>query len=127
MKKTTILALAFSLIFASPSYAKWEKEAEAADGNTFYVDFERIRKHDGFVYFWQLQDLLKPTKHGILSENLYTQADCKLFRYKVLSFVFHKQRMGQDTGERVSPKKPEWNYPPPDTVDETILKSVCSR
>jgi len=30
--------------------------------NTTYVDFERIRKHGGYVYWWDLLDRLKPTK-----------------------------------------------------------------
>jgi hypothetical protein len=27
---------------------------EDTEGNTFYVDFERIKKLDGYVYFWRL-------------------------------------------------------------------------
>jgi hypothetical protein len=67
MKKTTLLALLFTLMFSSPSYAEWTKVTESKDGNTFYVDFERIRKHDGFVYFWDFIDRLKPSPKGILS------------------------------------------------------------
>ena len=37
---------------------------------TFYVDFERIRKHDGYVYFWRIRDDLKPDKWGDLSARL---------------------------------------------------------
>lgn len=66
------------------------------DGNTFYVDFERIKKHGGYVYFWILSDYLKPDKYGDLSFKRYNQGDCKLFRVKPLSYVFHKQPMGRD-------------------------------
>ena len=97
------------------------------DGNTFYVDFERIKKHGGYVYFWILSDYLKPDKYGDLSFKRYNQGDCKLFRVKPLSYVFHKQPMGRDTGDSNSPKNPEWNYPIPNSSGETILKSVCSR
>ena len=54
MRKLTVLltTLVFSLtMFASRSYAEWTKVGEIPDGTTFYVDFERIRKHDGYVYF----------------------------------------------------------------------------
>ena len=44
---------------------------ENGKGDTFYVDFERIRKHGGYVYFWYLWDLLKPTNRGILSDKTY--------------------------------------------------------
>ncbi len=96
-------------------------------GNTFYVDFERIRKHDGFVYWWELGDYLKPSPNGYLSGKVYKQGDCKLFRLKTLSGSFHKEPMGGGTGDSHSPKNPEWKYPPPNSSMETILKSVCSR
>ena len=60
-------------MFSSPSYSKWTMVSEGIDssnsGDTFYVDFERIRKHGGYVYWWDLTDFLKP-KEGILSETL---------------------------------------------------------
>jgi hypothetical protein len=127
MKKTTLFAILFALVFASPSYAKWKKVSESVNGNTYYVDFERIRKHEGFVYFWQLTDLLKPDEYGELSFKVYKQGDCKLFQYKSLSYVYHKQPMGQDTGDTDSIKHPEWAYPPPSSANEAILKAVCSR
>jgi len=97
-------------------------------GDTFYVDFERIRKHDGFVYWWQLTDFLKPTKNGRLSSKIYKQGDCKLFRDKILSDTYYNTPMGR--GEVASgSNKPEkdWSYPSPNSVMEYILKSVCSR
>ena len=96
-------------------------------GDTFYVDFERIRKHDGFVYFWILEDLLKPDNQGHLSVEMYHQGDCKLFRLKILSFSFYKKQMGGGTGLPYNPKNPEWTYPRPKSVNEIELKKVCSR
>ena len=97
------------------------------NGNTFYVDFERIRKVDGYVYYWVLQDYLKPTKQGDLSGKSYYQGDCKLFRYKNLSYSFHKEPMGGGTGDVDNVPDKDWKYPAPNTVNEVILKSVCSR
>ena len=37
--------------FSSPSFAEWTKIGENVYGTTFYVDFTRIRKHDGYVYW----------------------------------------------------------------------------
>ena len=98
-------------------------------GDIFYVDFERIRKVDGFVYFWYLSDYLKPTKYGTLSGKEYTQGDCKLFQFKILRFFFHKKSMGGGTGDVSEPLKEDqgWKYPSPNSNIETILKSVCSR
>ena len=95
-------------------------------GATFYVDFERIRKHDGYVYYWVLTDFLKPDEDGDLSAKTYNQGDCKKFRYKWLSASFHKEPMGGGTGDVQEPVKKGWKYPSPDSSGETILKLVCA-
>ena len=122
----TILTLVFTMMFSSPSSAVWTKVDESEIGN-HYVDFDKIRKYDGFVYFWTLFDLLKPDPDGDLSYKNYKQGDCQLFRFKSLSFSFHKEPMGGGTGETGNPKNPEWNYPSPNSGDEMTLKLVCSR
>ena len=98
--------------------------SESVSGNTFYVDFERIRKHGGYVYFWDMGDYLKPDKWGNLSAKVYKQVDCKLFRFKDLSFSSHKEPMGRGSGEPYTPPE-KWIYPPPNSSGEIILKSVC--
>jgi hypothetical protein len=126
MKYITILiALTFSVMFASASYAGWTEVSENVRG-TVYVDFERIRKHDGYVYFWELGDYLKPDKFGDLSSKGYHQGDCKLFRYKTLSYSFHKEPMGGGTDVVEYPDE-EWTYSPPNSSFETVLKKVCNR
>ena len=124
----TIFTLVFTVMFSSPSYADWTKVTTSTDGDTFYVDFERIRKHGGYVYFWRLSDYLKPNKWGNLSAKMYKQGDCKLFRYKYLSFSYYKEPMGRGTLSTSSnPENPKWKYPPPNSSIEKILKKVCSR
>ena len=122
-----ILTLLFSTVFfSSPSYAEWTKMTESVDGDTFYVDFERIRKHDGFVYYWKLTDYLKLQRVN-MSNKTYNQGDCKLFRFKSLSYSFHKQPMGGGTAEVSNNPDKEWTYPPPKSVAEITLKQVCNR
>ena len=97
-----------------------------SSAGTLYVDFERIRKHDGFVYYWDLSDYLKPMD-GDLSVKVYNQGDCKSFRYKGLSYSFHKEPMGGGTGRVDNVPDKDWKYPSPESMIETLLKSVCSR
>jgi hypothetical protein len=129
MRKLTLILttlIFFSVMFSpSTSFAEWTKVSENV-GATFYVDFERIRKHDGYVYYWQLSDYLKPIEYGILSGKIYIQGDCKKFRYKYLSASFHKGPMGGGIVNETSntPDK-DWNYHPPDSSGEIILKTVC--
>ena len=122
----TIFTLVFTLMFSSTSFAGWTKVGENVEGDTFYVDFERIRKHDGFVYFWTLSDFFKPID-GVSSLKIYHQGDCKLFRFKVLSASTHKGPMGGGTGKVYSKPDKDWTHPPPNSSSEYILKPVCSR
>ena len=128
MKKITLIftLLVSTVMLSSPSYAEWTKLG-GPEGSGLYVDYERIRKHGGYVYFWQLIDVLTPVKSEILSSKSYTKGDCKLFRYSNLSHSFHIEPMGLGTGDVREPAKKGWVYPPPNSIMETVLKSVCSR
>jgi hypothetical protein len=125
MKK---LALIFALLFSTPSLAEWTNVSKNVDGDVFYVDFDIIRKHDGYLYYWVLTDYLKPSQSGTLSATTYWQGDCKLFRHKTLSFSFYKQPMGRGSADVQEPTKEfqGWQYPPPSSLFEETLKSVCS-
>ena len=114
-------------MFSSHSYAGWTKVGKSVNGDTFYVDYERIRKHDGYVYWLVLLDRLKPSSTGRLSNKIYRQGDCKLFRFKSLSYSFHNEPMGGGTGDTHNNPDGEWNYPSPGSGNEFALKQVCNR
>jgi len=126
MKKFIFTLLFSTLVFSSPSYADWTKVSTTVVGDTYYVDFDRIRKHDGYVYFWRLGDYLKPTKYGDLSGKSYMQGDCKAFRIRTLSDSYYTDSMGNGTPSTSDSLQGEWDYPPPNSAGETILNSVCS-
>ena len=84
-------------MFSSTGFGEWTEVSRGENGRIYYVDFDRIRKIDGYVYWWELIDLAKPSPHGDLSRKTYNQGDCKLFRYKILSSSFHKEPMGGGT------------------------------
>jgi hypothetical protein len=113
-------------MFSSPSYAKWTKVDESVFGDTYYVDFERIKKVGEYVYFWELGDLGKPTTTGILPAKVCKQADCNLFRIKNLNYFDYKKPMGSGTSITFLP--PEvWRSAPPNSAIERSLKKVFSR
>ena len=115
-------------MFSSTSHAEWTRVATNIDGTSIYVDFDRMKKHDGYVYYWELADYPEPIA-GDMSVNAFLQGDCKLFRTKVLSFSFHKEPMGGGRGNHVEPdeKRRKWRYPPPHSTAEATLKFVCNR
>lgn len=119
--------LVSTLMFSTPSYGEWTKLFKTVNGNIFYVDFERIRKHDGYIYYWLLQDYLKPTKFGDLSATFYQQGDCKLFRNKILTDSYYKNPMGAGTSSTSNKPEKNWTYPSPNSLNEIILKSVCGQ
>ena len=125
MKKLTlILSLMFIVTLSSPSYAKWTKVTKNSTA-TFYVDFERIQKVDGYVNFWVLIDSLKPT-NGILSTTMNYQGDCRSLRYAILSGSRYPKPMGN--GEIKSTRTlnpPQWYTPQTTSETESILKKVC--
>ena len=115
-----------SIVFSPQSFAEWNVIEKSVSGEVTYIDFTRIRKHDGFVYFWVLEDLLKPGSKGDLSYRNYLQGDCRTFRFKYLSGNYHKALMGKGPSRTFNSQNPQWTYPTPYSVGETILKSVCN-
>ena len=128
MKTLTVLfALTFSVMFSSTSFAEWTRVGTVATEDTVYLDTERIRKHGGYVYYWTMQDYLKPVGGEYLSVKLYRQGDCKLFRSKILNYSAHIEPMGRGSPSvRISEPDENWDYPVPDSVHEMHLKAVCA-
>ncbi len=122
-----LFTLIFSLsFFSSKSNAEWTKISESTSGNVSYVDFDTIRKHKGYTYYWTLTDMIKPL-NNYLSGKRYMQGDCGVFRYKQLTFSFHLEPMGRGKGDVQEPvgKNKNWIYPEPGTVGGSVLNSVC--
>jgi len=123
----TIFTLVFSVMFSSNSFAEWTEVTESVYGDTFYLDFERIRKHDGYVYYWVLSDYKIRSEQGTASTIDYNRGDCKLFRKKNLNQRLFKGQMGQNLLAAINEEDKDWTYPPPNSVNEFLLKTVCSR
>ena len=122
----TISTFVFSVMFSSVSVAEWTKLISSVNGDTFYVDYKRIRQHDGYVSYWMLSDFLMPTKWGDFSTETYRQGDCKSFRFRNLRFIQYKKKMGQGIGDVYLPKNIKSNHPRPDSLNKAILNMVCN-
>ena len=125
-----IFTLLFSIVvFSSSSYAEWTKVGKNVIRSIQYVDFESIRKKDGYVYWWELYDYLRPKKSGISSAKVFVQGDCKQLQYKNLSYSLHKEQMGGGIGKipTISKQHRVWKHPSPNSIGELTLKAVCSR
>ena len=119
--------LTLSLLFSSVSSAEWSITGATVTGHTTYIDFDRIRKNGGYVYAWTLTDYLKPTKHGDMSNKIYREVDCKAFRYRALTIIFYKQPMGEGNADTNPAIDKEWEYPPPESIGELVVNTVCAQ
>jgi len=128
MKKLIFTLLFTTLVFSSPTYAGW-MEIIKGNGITFYVDFDKIKKKDGYVYYWELGDYLKPNEFGDLSAKVYREVDCKLFRFKVLGDSYYTEPMGRGTpsaSSNIADK--EWSdLTTHNSAAYSVLKKVCSK
>ena len=121
MKK--LLILLFSILISFNSYGGWVYYDDDIEGNSFYLDQDSIKQHNEYVYFWYLKNFLKPSQFGDMSVKVYLQGECRLNRYKPLSYIFYKQPMGEGSGETLDGA--EWTYPPSGSIGMGLLNDVC--
>ena len=134
-KLALILTLIFfSVMFSSTSFAGWTKVTTDSVGTNLYVDFERIRKHDGYVYYWTLDDNPHDHPSGLRSIKSHNQGDCKKFRVKPLSITFHKEPMRagdsafqKKTQERLGRFLSESSIFVLTTHSEQLMRQFCTR
>ena len=124
--KQLILTLILVTLSAPVCFGEWEVVSKNVKGGVHYVDFGGISQHSGYVFFGELVDY-KPNVDGIVSTEVYTQADCDRFRYKTLSAFTYNQPMGKGDMIDISDDLDRnWEDPQPDSVEEGILKIVCN-
>ena len=119
MKK--LLILLFSLLISFNSYGEWIKFTEGG-----YIDITTIKLHNGYVYYWRMDDYAEPNKFGDMSTQFYSLGDCNLNRIKTLSYVYFKRGMGQGTREQQDSVVKDWKYPPPNTTSLAALNYACN-
>ena len=125
-----ILTILFSIIiFNSTSYAEWKKVGTTIGGVEVYIDFERIRKHNSYVYSWVMYNYPKVSEQGMLSDTQYIQVECGSFKYKRLQSAFYKLPMAQGQGLVIDvtkyPEQSGWKYPMPSSTIEMVLNKIC--
>ena len=121
-----ILTVFLSFILFSPiSLGEWKFVSSNESGDDFFVDYDRIRKNNGYVYYWSRNEFKKPLIEKYYSNVLYSMVDCEVLREKHLSSNFYEGHMGKGDSLTVEGDG-KWTYPPPGSVLETILKSVCN-
>ena len=126
MKKLTLLlVIIFTFLFSNTSWGEWSYVTENG-GNKWYYDKDRVRKSGKILYFWELNDYIKPSERGVLSVTKYVQLDCSIFRFKLLKFQWYKKSMGEGKMTGLTPPD-EWKYPPPKSIMGYFYDRICKK
>ena len=102
------------------------KVGQSNDGNIFYFDIEKVKKHGEYIYIEYLADLLKPDIDGYLSYKSYMEIDCNLFRYNTLRVSLYKESMAEKEGYTINNSDAEWKKSPPMTPIRLAIVSACA-
>ena len=119
MKKLTILL--FSILISFNSFGEWtELGPHKSDYAKLYIDVDRIKEHNGYVYFWVLGS------NSLESTVVYYQSDCGVGRFKTLTYIFHKLPMGEGEFDQQESENKGWKYAPPESRIEQSIDYACN-
>jgi len=121
MKK--LLLLLFSMLISFNSFAEWTP-VDINDDVTTFIDFNTIKKHNEFIYWWNMVEYEKESTIG-KSAKFYVQGDCGISQTKILTLIAYNESMGKEELERETPDNPEWKYLTPDSVAGFLLDTSC--
>ena len=126
MKK--LLVLLFSMLISFNSYGEWTPITKNVHGDTYYVDFERIKRNDGNVYYWQLVDYLEPLSDADgprFSGMMFYKVDCDASQYKRLTLTFYSGQMSNGS-EKIIEGDKEWSDFSPGSAGEVVQNELCN-
>jgi len=122
---TICLFLFFSLTFSPPSHAEWKLIGHHLGVSDIYIDFERVRKKNGYYFVWVLYDH-KFSKKDFSSIITLEKLDCKSRRTKRLDGTLFSGRMG--TGRVIyseDSSENKWEYSIPNSTGDRVLIEIC--
>ena len=121
--KTLLLILSL-ILFSNTSFAEWKSVSFSNDAIT-YVDTARIKKRGGFVYFWELVDVVDTKKITLFkSFRAYNKADCFDLSYTALQTEYFKTHMAKGTSFQSAGQQKK-KYATPNSVMERAINYVC--
>ena len=124
MKK--LLVLLISLMISFNSFGEWSLVTQTKQ-NEYYVDFDKISKNSGNVYYWMLSNFPSPPyAKGKSSVELY-EVNCNPpIKSRQRAMYFYNSTMGQgspvtDGSTNTGP----WEYDIPGSIGEELSRVVC--
>ena len=114
------------ILFSINGFAfNWKMIGENTIGSSFYVDIDNIKKRNGLVYYWQLDDYLEPPDVRFNSIISKFKVNCVEEKQTWLNGTYYSQSMGRRK-IIVEDNSDETQYPKPNSVGYIVMKSVCN-
>ncbi len=131
MKKNYKILKAFIILYILSTVNcladyNWKKIGTTTRGDVGYVDLSSIKKVGNEVYYFELLDYVKPTKHGHLSDRAYNQLNCLNLSYRYLKNFFYLEPMANGKVDLVNDEVSEWYDTTEGSLGEQIRQFVCN-
>jgi hypothetical protein len=124
MKK--LLVLLISLMISFNSFGEWSFISQGKV-DEYYVDFDKISKNNGYVYYWTLTNFPSPPyAEGKSSLEFYEVSCNPPIKQRRKAYYFYNSTMGKG---KMSPvfdtSTGPWEYKIPGSIREKLLEAVC--
>ena len=114
------------------SYGEWTEVGTNSDDDSFYIDLEKIKINDGYVYWWDLstssegyESELELWEGEAFSFISYVQGDCQINRAKELTSNVYLEPMGEEYVYTYTDPDPQWDYFPPNSIGDELFDISC--
>jgi hypothetical protein len=134
MEKVHFFVLAALLSITGQCFGQWKyNDSDYIYSFDSYIDYSKIKTEGQYKSIYELRDYkslqtssAKPYKSRILKQII----DCKSSRNQLIALYEYSEKMGN--GEIVDSiirpfKDSDWNYPPPNSISDGLIKKVCGR
>lgn len=122
-----IITAVLLLLSAFGVRAEWDRVVTSVSGRTFYLDLSTIKKTAIGYRVWELANYAKPNEVGAFSHKALMEFDCSEERSRSIQLSGFSEPMGEGAVGDITTSPNQWSYVVPQSVDETLLKTVCSR
>ena len=115
----------------SPCFSKW-KLMYQNDNFSEYFEVDTVKKIEHYIHVWSMVDFKKPFKENNLSTKYYSVIDCGNIRFKILSIIEYKTKMGKGREFRYTKNVTnsildlDWVYPNPTSTDYAKIDFFCN-
>lgn len=108
----------------TPAWAEWVYLGQSDD---YFIHVKsNVMKSGTTVKGWVMFDRRPGSTARFASYVGLNEARCNSGQLRVLQIVFYNGQFGSGVVEQSINSAGEWSYPPPDSVLEIVLKTLCN-